>query len=106
MKTAKMKIKKGDEVIVLAGKDKGKKGNVLFAYPKESRVVVQGINMVVHHNKPGRESAGGIERKEASIHVSNVALLDPKSGKPTRAGYKVSKDGKKQRISRKSGEAI
>jgi large subunit ribosomal protein L24 len=102
----KLKVKKGDEVIVLAGKDKGKKGNITKVIPTESRVVVSGINMVTRHEKPSRTGAGGIKRVEASIHVSNVALLDPKSGKATRVGFKILKDGKKVRVARRSGEVI
>ncbi len=106
MTQPKLKIKKGDQVIVITGKDKGAKGEVLRVLPEEQRVVVAGINTVTKHNKPNAFSAGGIEKKEASIHISNVALADPKSGKPSRVGYKVSKDGKKVRVARKSGEAV
>lgn len=106
MAQAKMKIKKGDSVIVLTGKDKGKKGEVLRAIPTESRVVVSGVNVVKKHTKPTQFSAGGIEDKELSIHVSNVALADPKSGKATRIGYKAGKDGKKMRVAKKSGETL
>lgn len=103
----KLKIKKGDEVIVIAGKDKGKKGKIVKALPKESRVVVGGINMVARHTKPSQSNPeGGMVRKEASIHVSNVALIDAKSGKGTRVGYKISKDGAKQRVAKRSGEVI
>ncbi|NCC21022.1 MAG: 50S ribosomal protein L24 [Alphaproteobacteria bacterium] len=101
-----MKIKKGDKVVVIAGKNKGQKGEVLKAIPAESRVIVQGVNMVKRHNRPSQTSAGGIEQKEASIHVSNVALVDPKTGGATRVGYTVLKDGKKVRVARKSGETI
>lgn len=106
MAQAKMKIKKGDSVIVLTGKDKGKKGEVLRAIPTESRVVVSGVNVVKKHTKPTQFSAGGIEDKELSIHVSNVALADPKSGKATRIGFKAGKDGKKMRVAKKSGETL
>lgn len=106
MANAKLKIKKGDEVVVLTGKDKGAKGEVLKTMPAQNRVVVQGINMVKKHNKPTQFSAGGVEQKELSIHVSNVALADPKSGKPTRVGYKTLKDGKKVRVAKKSGETV
>ena len=106
MTQAKMKIKKGDEVIVLTGKDKGKKGEVLRAIPEKRRVVVAGVNKVKKHNKPTQFSAGGIEEKELSIHVSNVALADPKKGTATRVGYKVLKDGKKVRVAKASGETI
>lgn len=106
MTQAKLKIKKGDEVIVLTGRDKGKKGSVLKVLPKESRVVVQGVNVVKRHQRPTRMEAGGIVEKEASIHVSNVAVADPKSGKPSRVGFKQLEGGKKVRIAKKSGEAI
>ena len=84
----KFKVKKGDEVIVIAGKEKGKKGKITQVITDTSRVVVGGVNMVKRHQKPSKTSGGGIVEKEASMHVSNVALLDPKSGKPTRVGYK------------------
>lgn len=106
MTAQKFKIKKGDQVVVLTGKDKGAKGEVLRVIPDEARVVVQGINMITKHNKPGPLSAGGQEKREASIHISNVALADPKTGKPSRVGFKTGKDGKKIRIARKSGEAV
>lgn len=106
MTAPKMKIKKGDQVIILTGRDKGAKGEVLKTLPTESRVIVQGVNVVTKNAKPSAISAGGPTKKELSIHVSNVALADPKSGKATRVGYKVLKDGKKTRIARKSGETI
>ncbi len=106
MSNAKLKIKKGDQVIILCGKDKGAKGEVLKTLPAERRVLVQGVNVVKKHNKPTQFSAGGIQEKELSIHVSNVALADPKSGKPTRVGYKTLKDGKKVRVAKKSGETV
>ncbi len=101
-----MKIKKGDQVIVITGRDKGKTGDVIKAMPKENKVIVSGINMVKRHTKPSQESAGGIISKERPIHVSNVALIDPKSGKATRVGIKVEQDGTKVRIAKKSGEVI
>ncbi len=104
--TAKMKIKKGDTVIVLTGKDKGQQGEVLKALPKAQRVLVKGVNMVKKHRKPSATNPGGIDSMEATLHVSNVALLDPKSGKATRIGYTLNADGTKTRIARKSGEAI
>ena len=107
MATAKkMKIKKGDTVIVNTGKDKGKKGEVLKTMPSKSRVIVQGVNKVKKHQRPTQFSAGGIEEKELSIHVSNVSLADPKEDKPTRVGYKTLKGGKKVRVAKRSGETI
>lgn len=106
MTSAKLKLKKGDQVIVLTGKDKGKKGEILRAIPTENRVVVAGVNVVKKHTKPTQFSAGGIETKELSIHVSNVALADPKKGVATRVGYKTLKDGKKVRVAKKSGETL
>lgn len=103
---AGMKIHKGDTVIVLAGRDKGKKGEVLRAIPKESRVVVRGINVVKRHQRPTANNPGGIQEKELPIHASNLALIDPKSGGPTRAGYKFLDDGRKVRFAKKSGEVI
>ncbi len=102
----KMKIKSKDKVIVLAGKDKGKTGDVMAVYPKENRVKISGVNMIARHTKPSQANPqGGIVRKEAPIHASNVALVDPKSNKATRAGFKVVK-GEKTRIARKSGEEV
>ncbi|MCK5374608.1 MAG: 50S ribosomal protein L24 [Alphaproteobacteria bacterium] len=106
MATAKFKIKKGDEVIVLTGKDKGKKGEIIRMITAKSRAIVQGINMVKRHTRQTQTEEGGIISKEASIHVSNLALIDPKSDKATKIGYKIEKDGTKVRISRASGEAI
>lgn len=106
MARAKMKIQKGDQVIVLAGKDKGAKGEVLKTFPSDSKVLVKGVNVVTKHARPTQISAGGLQKKELPIHVSNVAAIDPKSDKPTRVGYKVLKDGKKVRVARKSGEEI
>ncbi|NCO04120.1 MAG: 50S ribosomal protein L24 [Alphaproteobacteria bacterium] len=101
-----MKIKKGDSVIVLTGKDKGKKGEVLNAMPDKSRVIVKGVNVVKKHQKPTQFAAGGIVEKELSIHVSNVALADPKEDKPTRVGFTTLKSGKKVRVAKRSGETI
>ncbi|MBQ8250567.1 MAG: 50S ribosomal protein L24 [Alphaproteobacteria bacterium] len=100
-----MRIKKGDQVIVITGRDKGKTGEVIKSMPKENKVVVQGINLVKRHTKPTQESAGGIVTKEAPIHVSNVALIDPKSGKATRVGFKI-ENGQKVRVAKRSGEVI
>ena len=100
------KIKKGDSVIVLAGKDKGRKGTVTKVLPAEGRVVVQGVNMVQRHTRPSQTNPnGGIVNKEASLHISNVAIADPSSGKPTRVGFKIEGD-KKVRVAKKSGEVI
>lgn len=102
----KMKLKKKDRVIVLAGKDKGKVGEITAVIPKENRVVVSGVNMIARHTKPSQANAqGGIIRKEASIHASNVAHLDPKDNKPVRVGFKMVKD-QKVRIAKRSGEVI
>lgn len=106
MSKAKRKIIKGDKVIVLTGKDRGSKGEVLKVMTETNRIIVQGIMLATKHNKPTQTSPGGIEKKERSIHISNVALIDPKGGKATRVGYKTLKDGKKVRIARKSGEEI
>lgn len=106
MATAKFKIKKGDEVIVLTGKDKGKTGEIIRMIPSESRAVVQGINMVKRHTRQTQNDEGGIKTKEAPIHVSNLALVDPKSGKATKVGYKIEKDGTKVRVAKASGEVI
>ena len=106
MTQVKMKIKKGDQVIVNTGKDKGKKGEVLKTMPDKSRLIVKGVNVVKKHTKPTQTSAGGIVEKELSIHVSNVGLADPKENKPTRVGYKTLKDGKKVRFAKRSGETI
>jgi len=101
-----MHVKKGDKVMVISGKEKGKTGTIIAAFPKKDRVLVEGLNIVKKHMKPNQASPqGGIVNQEASIHVSNVMLIDPKSGEPTRVGYKV-EDGKKIRISKKSGESI
>jgi large subunit ribosomal protein L24 len=101
------KIKKGDTVIVLTGKDKGRKGEVIKAIPTENRVVVSGINIAVRHVKPSQaEPQGGIKRSEAPIHVSNVAIVDPTSGKPTRVGFKTDAKGRKVRVAKRSGEQI
>lgn len=101
-----MKIRKGDRVKVIAGRSKGKIGDVLRVLPTESRVVVSGVNVIKRHTKPGRADAGGIIEREAAIHVSNVALLDPKSDKPTKVGFKFLEDGRKVRFARASGETI
>ena len=101
------KIRKGDRVQVLAGRDKGKRGEVLRVMPKDERALVQGVNMVKRHQKPrGLNAPGGIVEKEASIHLSNLALVDPKSDRPTRVGFRVLEDGKKVRVAKGSGEVL
>ena len=103
---AKLKIKKGDKVVVITGRDKGKTGEVKQVLPAESRVIVDGVNMVKRHTAPSAGNAGGIVEKEASIHISNIAYVDPKTDKPTRIGYKTLGDGKKVRYAKRSGEII
>ncbi|SKA11540.1 50S ribosomal protein L24 [Consotaella salsifontis] len=100
------KIKKGDTVVVLAGKDKGRSGEVIQVKPKEDRAVVRGINMVRRHQKQTASQEAGIVAKEASIHLSNLALADPQDGKATRVGVKVLDDGRKVRIAKRSGAQI
>jgi len=103
----KLHVKKGDTVIVISGKDKGKKGRVLQAYPKEGRVLIEGVNLIKKHTRPSQANPqGGIVTQEAPIHSSNVMLVDPKTGTPTRVGHKVLTNGKKVRIAKKSGEVI
>jgi large subunit ribosomal protein L24 len=106
MSNIKMKIRRGDKVIVTTGKDKGKTGTVLKVLPEASKLVISGINVVKKHTKPSRTSEGGIIPKELPIHVSNVAHVDPKSGTATKVGFKVLKDGTKTRVAKKSGEII
>ncbi len=106
MTNVKMKIKKGDQVVVITGKDKGRTGEVTKVIPSENRLIVAGINQATRHKKPTQFSAGGIEKVEASIHASNVALADPKTGKPSKVGYKTEADGTKTRIARASGEKV
>ena len=101
----KLKIKTGDNVIVIAGRDKGKTGNVLSVLRSKDRIVVEGVNIVKHHRKATQENPGKIEEKEASIHISNVSHLDPDTGKPTRVKYEV-KDGVKKRFSVVSGSSL
>ncbi|MDX6748321.1 50S ribosomal protein L24 [Geminicoccaceae bacterium 1502E] len=100
------RIKKGDRVVVLAGRDKGKQGEVLKVLPSENRVVVQGVMMIKRHERPGPQSAGGIVTREAPIHVSNVAHVDPQDGKATRVGFKFLEDGRKVRVAKRSGEVL
>jgi len=103
---AKLKIKKGDTVVVLTGRDKGKSGSVLRALPTENKVIVQGVNIAKRHQRQTPTAAGGIVEKEMPIHVSNVSHIDPKDNKPTRVGYKVAKDGTRERVSKRSGQVI
>ena len=100
------KIKTNDSVVVLAGKDKGKTGKVLTIRPSENRAIVEGVNIVTRHVRPSQLKEGGINRKEAPIHLSNLAIADPKDGKPTRVGFRLEKDGTKVRVARRSGEVI
>jgi large subunit ribosomal protein L24 len=102
----KLKIRKGDRVKVIAGRSKGKIGDVLRVIAADERVVVSGVNVIKRHTKPSRSEQGGIIEREAAIHVSNVALLDPKTDKPTKIGFKFLEDGRKVRFARGSGETI
>lgn len=102
----KMKIKKGDKVVVITGRDRGKTGEVLRVMPKDDRLLVQGVNLVKRHQRPGPGNPGGILEKEATIHVSNVAHVDPSSDKPTRVGFKIVEGDRKVRVARRSGEVI
>jgi large subunit ribosomal protein L24 len=103
---AKLKIKKGDTVVVLTGRDKGKTGSVLRALPRESKVVVQGVNVAKRHQRQSPTAQGGIVEKELPIHVSNVSHIDPKDNKPTRVGFTIAKDGSRSRVAKRSGEII
>ncbi|MDX2266004.1 MAG: 50S ribosomal protein L24 [Hyphomicrobiales bacterium] len=100
------KIRKGDKVVVLAGRDKGKRGEVLRVEPKEDRAFVQGVNMIKRHTKQSAKSEGGVISKEGPIHLSNIAVEDPKDGEPTRVGFKILDDGRKVRFAKRSGETI
>ncbi len=102
----KMKIKKGDNVVVISGRDKGKSGAVLRVMPVERRLIVQGVHVARRHTKQSLGQPGGIIDKEMTIHVSNVAHVDPQTGKPTRVGYKILENGRKVRVARRSGEVI
>jgi len=101
-----VKIKKGDHVVVLTGKDKGKHGEVLKVMPAENRAIVKGVAMIRRHQRQTATQDGGIISKEAAIHMSNLAIEDPKDGKPTRVGFKFLKDGRKVRVAKRSGEVI
>ena len=104
---SKLRIKKGDNVIVIAGNDKGKTGKVLSVAPAENRAIVEGVNLVSKHTKPNSKAPqGGIIKQEAPIHISNLSLVDPKTGEPTRVAIKKNDDGKKVRVAKKSGEEI
>ncbi len=103
---AKLKIKKGDKVVVIAGRDKGKSGEVLRVLVERNRAVVQGVNMVKRHTRPRPGEPGGIVEKEAAIHVSNIAHVDPKTQQPTRVGFKILENGRKVRFAKRSGEVL
>ncbi|MGO4573722.1 50S ribosomal protein L24 [Microvirga sp. 2TAF3] len=100
------KIKKGDKVVILAGRDKGKTGEVVQVMPKEERALVRGVNLVKRHQRQTAAQEGGIISKEAPLHLSNLAYADPKDGKPTRVGFKVLEDGRKVRFAKRSGDLI
>lgn len=101
-----LKIKKGDRVVVLTGRDKGKRGEVIAVMPKENRALVRGVNMVRRHQRQTASQEGGIISKEAPIHLSNLAIEDPTDGKPTRVGFRILEDGRKVRFAKRSGEVI
>ena len=102
----KLKIKKGDNVVVISGRDKGRTGEVLRVFPSEERVIVQGVHVAKRHTKPRMGEPGGIVEKELTIHISNIAHIDPKSQKPTRVGFKTLEDGRKVRYAKRSGEVL
>lgn len=102
----KLKIKKGDKVVVTSGRDKGKTGDVIAVFPKDNKALVQGVNMVKRHQKQTPQNQGGIINRESRIEISNLAIADPKDGKPSRVGYKINDDGTKVRIAKRSGEVI
>ncbi|MCC8406122.1 MAG: 50S ribosomal protein L24 [Rickettsia endosymbiont of Sceptobius lativentris] len=102
----KLKVKKGDEVVVITGKHKGKKGKILKVFPEDSKVIVSGVNLVKKHTKPNQMSEGGIITKELPIHISNIAHIDPKTGNPTKVAFKFLEDGSKVRVAKKSGKII
>ncbi len=104
---AKRKIRKDDEVVVITGRDKGKRGSVLRVLTKDNRVLIEGVNMIKRHTAPTRDDPqGGIVEREAPVHISNVALIDPSNDEPTRVGYKTLEDGRKVRFARRSGEVL
>ena len=100
------KLKKGDKVVVLAGRDAGRTGEILQVIPKEARALVRGVNLVKRHQRQTANQEGGIISKEATIHLSNLAFADPKDGKPTRVGFKIQDDGRKVRFAKRSGDLI
>ena len=102
----KLKIRSGDEVVVICGRDKGKRGKVIKVFPQTYRAIVGGVNLVIKHTKPTQNSEGGIIKKEKSIHISNLAILDPKDNKPSKVGFKFLKNGAKVRFAKLSGEVI
>ncbi len=102
----KFKIKRGDRVVVMAGRDKGKKGEVLRVMRQDRRAVVSGVNMMKRHTRPSTGNPGGIVQREAPLHLSNLALQDPKDGQPTRVGFRFLDDGRKVRYAKRSGEVI
>jgi len=106
MMATKFKVKKGDKVVVTTGRDKGKTGEILRVITDENRVLVQGVNMVKRHTRATQTTAGGIIEKEAPVHVSNVAHIDPKSNEPTRVGIRILEDGRKVRFAKRSGEVL
>lgn len=100
------RIKKGDKVVVITGRDKGRSGEVIKVIPKESRALVRGVNMVTRHQKQSAAEQGGLVRKEAPIHLSNISIADPIDGKPTRVSFKLLEDGRKVRVAKRSGETL
>jgi len=102
----KVRLRKGDKVVVLAGKDKGKRGEILRMIPRENRAVVAGVNMIKRHTRQTPTSQGGIIEREAPIHVSNLAIQDPRDGAPSRVGFRTLEDGRKVRVAKRSGEVI
>ena len=100
------KIKKGDKVVVVSGRDKGRSGEVVRVMPREDRALVRGVNMVKRHTRQTAQTEGGIITKEATIHLSNLAIADPKDGKASRVGFKILDDGRKVRVAKRSGEMI
>jgi large subunit ribosomal protein L24 len=103
---SKLKVKKGDTVLVISGKDKGKSGEIVTVYPKNNRVILRGINLAKRHTAQSQTSQGGIIDKELSIHVSNISHIDPKDNKATRIGYRFLDDGRKIRVAKRSGDLI